>query len=112
MYTYLLVITGAMKNLFHPAWVTEHLIFFAFGLVLVFGLQRMELPRWSLLVVPVLYLMGEGILWLTMADVIDTGGTTVFELLYHPVRYLLFFSLGEGVGLLIKKVRGFAKKNG
>ena len=102
MRMYLLVISGAIKDLFHPAWVLEHLLFFTLGLLFVFGLRRMKLPRWSLFLAPALYLMGELVLWLAASGIIHTGGTATL-LLYDPVRYLLFFSLGEGAGLLLRK---------
>lgn len=110
MNLYLLVFTGAMKNLFHPAWVFEHLIFFGLGCVFVFGRERMELPRWSLAFVPLLYLIGELTVWLSIKGVIDTGGAIILNF-YDIIRYLLFFSLGEGAGLLIQRLKPLIKKD-
>lgn len=110
MNLYLLVFTGAMKNLFHSAWVFEHLIFFSIGCLFIFGLGRMELPRWCLVIAPILYLIGELAVWLGTTGIIDTGGVIVLNF-YDIIRYLLFFSLGEGVGLLIQLIRPFVKKD-
>lgn len=111
MNLYLLVFTGAMKNLFHPAWVFEHLIFFGLGCVFVFGRERMALHRWSLVLVPILYLIGELAIWLGTAGIIFTGGAIVLNF-YDIIRYLLFFSLGEGAGLLIQLLKPLVKKDG
>lgn len=91
------VFADAMKNLLHPAWVTEHLIFFALGVLLVFALRRMELPRWSLVPAPVLYAICE------LVCAIDQSGTMIPNL-YDITRYLLLFAIGEGAWLLIKLI--------
>lgn len=103
MSLYLLVFTGAMKNLLHPAWVTEHLIFFALGVLFVFALRRMELPGWSLVPAPVLYVICE------LACAIDQSGTMILNL-YDITRYLLLFAIGEGAGLLIELIGKHIKK--
>lgn len=92
-----------MKNLFHPAWVTEHLIFFALGVLFVFALRRMELPRWSLVSVPALYMICE------LACAIDQSGTMIRNL-YDVTRYLLLFSIGEGAGFVFRLIYNRIRK--
>lgn len=105
---FLFALRAVLKNLTFSGWLIEHLLFAIFGAVFALLRKRLQLPRWLLLICPALYILAETRLGLTQIGVVFPGWIgAVFSL--NLARWALFFTVGEGIGWLIARIRKKAK---
>lgn len=74
------------------------LILTPFGFMAAFFWRKLRY-KWLLLVPPVLYLLGEVWVWLSVTGVLGSWGIDVRSPM-DLIRYLLFFTVGELLGFL------------
>ncbi len=101
-YAFPYVFTGALRWLGNVRRLPVVLLFLGAGLLVAMFRRRMELPRWALLPAPCLWLAGEALALLNNR-VLDIAALVGW---YDLFRWAVFFTVGEGIGLILRRIKG------